>query len=284
MPLRVAAIALLLFAPLCAQSMAELREALSTAAITFSYTAPGLAADESLDQRGRRGFLEVLKGKVPTLKNTDLKLPEEFTQHHVVSQWVLTSDATGFHETRTAPAIDGISAADVSAIRHAMSIGVSDSRRAALEDYEHAQLEGAITDFSPLLLLFAAPHQSDYEFRLADPDKIGEQPAIVLHYRQLAGTEGLTLFDQRTADREPVEGDIWLRESDLLPLRITLKSRKGLSKNYSIDTAATVDYTPSPYGLAPAAITERQYLNSKLLVENNLHYSNYHRIGNGLIP
>lgn len=284
MLLRVAAIALLLFAPLRAQSMAELREALSTAAITFSYTAPGLAADESLDQRGRRGFLEVLKGKAPTVKNSDLKLPEEYTRHHVVSQWVLTSDATGFHETRTAPAIDGVSAADVSAIRHAMSAGARDSRRAVLEDYEHAQLEGAITDFGPLLLLFAAPHQNDYEFTLAAPAELGDQPMIVLHYRQLAGTEGLTLFDQRTADREPVEGDIWFRESDLLPLRITLKSRKVLSKTYFIETTATVDYTPSPFGLAPASVDQRQYLNTNLLVENNLLYSNYHRIGNALIP
>jgi hypothetical protein len=284
MLLRVAAFGLFAFTPLGAQDIPELREALSTAAVTFSYTAPGLAADEALDQRGRRGFLEVLKGKAPTLKNSELKLSEEFTQHHVVSQWVLTTDASGFHETRTAPAIDGLNAADVSAIRHAMSTGVSDTRRSALEDYEHAELEGAITDFGPLLLLFAAPHQRDYEFTLGDPDKISGDAALVLHYRQLAGADGLTLFDGNTADREPVEGDIWLRESDLLPLRITLKSRKALSKNYSIDTTATVDYTPTPFGLAPASVVQRQYLNSNLLVENTLRYSNYHRKGNGLVP
>jgi hypothetical protein len=284
MLLRVAATALALYAPLPAQNLVELRDALSTAAVTFSHTAPGLAADESLDQRGRRGFLEVLKGKAPTLKNSDLKLPDEFTQHHVVSHWSLTADATGMHETRTAPAIDGVSPADLSAIRHAMSTGVPDTRRAALEDYEHAQLEGAITDFGPLLLLFAAPHQSDYDFTIAEPKKIGNQPIIVLHYHQRAGTEGLTLFDQRTTDREPVEGDIWLRESDLLPLRITLKSRKALSKSYFVDTDATVDYTPTPFGLAPMTVIQRQYLNSNLLVENDLRYSNYHRIGNGLIP
>jgi hypothetical protein len=284
MILRAAATLLVLFTPLRAQDVAELLDALAGTAANFAATAPGLSADETLDQRGRRGFIEVLKGKVPTLKNADLKLPDEFTQHHVKSAWSLAGEAAALHESRTAVEIDGINMAEAGQIRHPMSIGVADSRRSTLEDFEHAQLEGAVTDFGPLILLFSSRHLTDYEFAMGAPGELDGEPAVLLTYRQKAGDLGLTVFEQRTAEREPVEGTIWFRAADLLPLRISMKTRKALSKSFFVETEASIDYTPSRYGLVPASVTHRQYLNSFLLVENDLHYSNYQHLGPQLIP
>jgi hypothetical protein len=283
-PFRAVASLLVLAAPLAAQesvSLAELVEALSRSAANFAITAPGLGADETLDQRGRRGFIEVLNGKVPTARNSELKLPEEFREHHVVSHYALTpsGEAAVLHETRTIVELDGVTAPDPHEARHPMTIGLKsrddDFKRQALEDFEHDQLEGAVTDFGQLLLLFTSRHLADYEFTLREP--------LVLTYRQTSGTQGVTLFEQRTAQRQNLEGEILFSADDLLPIRITLKTRKAISKNFSIDTEASVDYIPSRFGLVPAAVSQHQSLNSFLMVENNLHYSNYHH-SRELIP
>jgi hypothetical protein len=286
MGLRGAATLLLLVMPLRAQDLSELLQALSGTAAIFASTAPGLGADETLDQRGRRGFIGILKGKVPTVKNSELSLPEDFTQHRVLSRYSLgpVGEGAALHETRTAVEVDGVNADALRKIRHALWSGLADSRRLDLEDFEHEQLEGSVTDFGPLILLFAARHLTEYDFALGARDKIGDEPVVLLTYRQTSGTQGLTFFAQRTAERQTMEGTIWFRASDLLPLRITMKTRKTLSKNYSVDTDASVDYVPSRYGLVPAAVTHRQYLNAFLLVENDLHYSNYHHTGPELIP
>lgn len=275
---RLLASLLLLGATLHAQEVSELLEALSRSAAIFALTAPGLGAEETLDQRGRRGFIEVLNGKVPMRKNSDLNLPEEFQQHHVVSKYALNEDSSGLHESRSSVAMDGIDAEDSRAIRHAMSIGVSDPRRQSLEDFEHEKLDGAVTDFGQLILLFTSRHLADYDFSLSDPDK------PVLSYHQKSGSHGLTFFEQRTAERQPIEGQIWFRAEDLVPLRITLKTRKALSRNFAVETEAAVEYIPSRFGLVPAAVSHRQFLNSLLLVENDLHYANYRHTGPELIP
>ena len=278
MGFRLLASLLLLVATLRAQEVSELVEALSRSAAIFAITAPGLGADETLDQRGRRGFIEVLNGKVPTARNSDLNLPEEFQQHHVVSKYILNEDSYGLHELRSSVAMDGIDAEDARAIRHAMSIGVSDPRRQSLEDFEREKLEGAVTDFGQLILLFTSRHLADYDFSLSDPGK------PVLTYHQKSGSHGLTVFEQRTAERQPIEGQIWFSADDLVPLRISLKTRKALSKNFAVETEASVEYTPSRFGLVPAAVSHRQFLNSFLLVENDLRYSNYRHTGPELIP
>jgi hypothetical protein len=286
MSLRVAASLLLLITPLRAQDLAELLEALSGTAANFASTAPGLAADETLDQRGRRGFIEILKGKVPTLKNSDIYLPEQFSEHHMKSRYSLT---TALHENRSAVEIDGLNTnglrgSDTRQIRHAMSMGVDDTRRQDLEDLENDRLEGAVTDFGPLIVLFSQKHLAEYSFSLAAPDKIGEEPVLVINYRQTAGNQGLTVFEKRTAEREQVSGTVWFRERDLLPLRITMTTHKALAKSFSVETEASVDYMPSKYGLVPASVSHREYLNMRLLVENDLHYSNYRHTGPELIP
>ena len=64
-----------------------------------------------------------------------------------------------------------------------------------------------------------------------------------------------------------------------MPVRITLRTKKALSKSYALLTEAAVDYVPSPFGLVPGTVTHRQYLNTFLMVENDLHYTNYRRPG-----
>jgi hypothetical protein len=267
----------------------ECLEALARTAATFAATAPGLMAEETLDQRGRRGFVEILRGKKDEVRNLEIKLPPEFRSHKVVSSYGLAEMGEGhvLHEIRTIVTMDGEALRTAGEARHALTIGLKSAddrvKRKLLEDLEQDQLEGAITDFGQLILLFSARYQTDYDFTAAAGRHLGAEPVVVLGYRQISGEHGLTFFKERTADRQSATGQIWLREKDLLPVRITINTEETMSKKFTIRTEATVDYIPSQVGLVPGSVIHKQFLNADLMVENDLHYADFHRV-DGMIP
>jgi hypothetical protein len=269
--------------------LAEYLDALARTAATFSVTAPGLAADETLDQRGRRGFMEILRGKNNKVRSADFKLPDEFRAHRVISTWRLEEAGEGrvLHEVRTIVKMDGEDRAPDTEARHAMTIGTrstdDETKRRLLENLDQEQLEGAVTDFGQIILLFTPRLLRDYEFSLGNPGTLDGASAIVLRYLQTAGDQGLTFFEERTENRQPAAGEIWLRASDLLPLRITIATEEPTAKKYTIRTEATIDYRPSRFGLAPDHVIHRQFMNTSLMVENDLHYANFHR-AHAMIP
>jgi hypothetical protein len=271
-----------------AQVLDEYLEALAHTAATFAATAPGLTAQESLDQRGRRGFIKTLTGKKGKIKKFDVTLPEDFRTHHVVSRYALAEIGEGhaLHEIRTAVTMDGKSLATPDEARTALTTGLRSAddvtKRKLLEDLERNQLEGAATDFGQLILLFDKRLQKDYAFSLAGDQHLGGEPVVVLGYRQVSGTQGLTFFKETTEDRQPATGQIWLRRTDLLTVRITMNTEAPLSKKFIIRTEATVDYIPSPFGLVPESVIHKQSLNSSLMVENDFHYTDFNHENVGI--
>jgi hypothetical protein len=281
-------LALLLFAAaLPGQSPPGLNEcldALARSAANFAASAPGLMAEETLDQRGRRGFIEILRGKHDEIKDLDYTLPEDFRSHHVISSYGLAEigDARVLHEIREIETMDGQPLSDPGEVRHVLTMhpqsADDETRRGLLENLERNQLEGAVTDFGQVLLLFAKRHQSDYRFSATGgQQRMGDEAVAVIRYRQVSGSQGLTLFQATTEEREPAAGEIWLRLRDLVPIRITFHSEEFVSRKFTVRTEATVDYASSPVGLVPASVTHRQFLNSALMVENDLHYGEFHR-------
>jgi hypothetical protein len=256
----------------------ECLDALARSAANFAASAPGLMSEETLDQRGRRGFIEILTGKKNQIKDLDFTLPEDFHSHHVVSSYGLAEigDARVLHEIRAIVTMDGQPVTDSgevsSEVREALT------KRKLLENLEHNQLEGAVTDFGQLILLFEKRHHNDYRFAAAGRQQpIGDEPVVVIRYRQVSGSQGLTFFKETTEEHEPAAGEIWFRLRDLVPIRITLHTSEFVSKKFTIRTDATVDYASSPVGLVPASVTHKQFLNSALMVENDLHYGEFHR-------
>jgi hypothetical protein len=268
-------------------SLNEYLNAVARTAATFAATAPGLMAEETLDQRGRRGFVEILRGKKDKIKNLDIRLPREFRSHQVVSSYLLaeTGDGHVLHEIRTIITMDGHSLTKGGDAHHAMTIGLQSAddrtKRELLENLEQDQLEGAVTDFGQLILLFTKRFQKDYAFSLAGEQQLGEEPVVIIRYRQTSGDQGLTFFKERTEDRQSVTGDIWLRQKDFLPVRITMNTAEAMSRKFTIQTEATVDYVPSRFGLVPEHVNHKQFLKSgppdcSLMVENDLRYADFH--------
>jgi hypothetical protein len=74
-----------------------------------------------------------------------------------------------------------------------------------------------------------------------------------------------------------VQGEIWVRESDGLPVRITMTATDS-STDKTLREEATVDYAMSEFGtLLPVETTHRELRSGEEAAENKFTYSNFHR-------
>src|SRR5260370_1402859 len=82
-----------------------------------------------------------------------------------------------------------------------------------------------------------------------------------------------------TALRAALQGVIWVRNPDYLPLRIKLLSARKEGA-YVVNTEATVDYAMSPHGcILPAAVVHRDTVAGKLITENLFQYAPFRKFG-----
>ena len=142
--------------------------------------------------------------------------------------------ANNGRSTKSVPlsALTAISSHPENEARHALAIGIQspddELKHRLLENFERNRLEGAVTDFGQLILLFTAAAQSNYRFVVGKERLLHAMPMIALEYKQISGAAGLTVFHERAMDVRTTEGEIWLRDSDLVPLRITMFTEKPL--------------------------------------------------------
>jgi hypothetical protein len=266
-------------------------EATARAAAIFARSAPGIVARERLEQRGRRGFVQVLEQQAKKQdSNVTVKLPPEFRTHIVVSDYGLgqIGQTHAIHELRSILTIDGREISPADEARHALAIGIQspddELKHRLLENFERNRLEGAVTDFGQLILLFTAAAGRHYTFAMGHKRLLNGVPMIALNYTQTSGATGLTVFHEHTMSVRSTHGEIWLRTEDLLPLRIIMDAETPVTESLQVRDNAVVDYTPTPVGLAPAHIHHMQLLGPDLLVENDLQYSEYQRLTPGILP
>lgn len=143
------------------------------------------------------------------------------------------------------------------------------------QDFEKQGLRGTATDFGQLLLLFSGSKQSEYAFSLGSPGRIGADVAQVIRFEQRAGDAALKIAEGRRRIKEPLAGELWVRESDGVPLRITLTAlrRQG---DREVRDEARVDYNPLATGaLLPAAVVHRRFVDDQLAGEDVYRYSDW---------
>ena len=79
-------------------------------------------------------------------------------------------------------------------------------------------------------------------------------------------------FSGKQAVRRALQGTLWVRKSDGLPLRVQAWTEHAQS-NQTIRDEATVDYTLSPHGfLTPASVVHRHLVGGQLMTENLYRY------------
>jgi hypothetical protein len=189
------------------------------------------------------------------------------------------------HELRRVTSVDGRTVQDSKKAQEellAIITAPGDKRKKELlEQFEKYGLVGAVTDFGQLLLLFNSHDVMHYEFTYRRMEMQGVARLLVFGYQQIDGPEGLTVItSQRDAAHEGeaaqtmrIGGEVWVRENNFIPVRITLATEQG-----QIREEASVDYSMSPYGaLLPFWTEHRELRGGKVVVENKFSYADFHK-------
>jgi hypothetical protein len=288
-PLYIRVFALVAFAvALHADERAQkLMDRLASEAEAFQKIAPEMVGRETLHQ----GALTAPpRFKIRVGDATKQRAAAVWKEREMVSEYGFALlGGREIHELRQVTLIDGKPVAGESKAQEALAklvTGSDDQRkRLALQQYEKFGLRGGATDFGQILLLFSRGRLERYEFTAAGPRLLGTVPAQVFHYQQLDGPQALTVFrgnsgggSETTPQRLSVQGEIWVRESDGLPLRITMAATDN-NADEPLREEATVDYAMSEFGtLLPVETMQRELRGDQQLAENHFTYAGFHRL------
>jgi hypothetical protein len=256
---------------------------LSEEAEVFSQAARNVLAEETLHQRTRKPASRFR----PRIGDSAIAPPkEEFLTREVVSEYGYSAfqDSPGaLHEFREVTSIDGRKVQAPEKARRTLTLGVTSAddnlKKQILRDFEKHGLTGAVTDFGQLILLFTKRRLANYQFEPGGRERIGAESTVRLSFRQIGGDERLTVFSGHQAQRTRLDGVIWLREPDYLPLRVRLNSERR-DGEFVIKTEATVEYAMSQHGcVLPASVVHRETAAGKLLTENVFQYTPFRKFG-----
>jgi len=270
----------------------QLVASLSQQADAFRKIAPDVVGQETLFQRA----MKPPKGGFHIRVGASAQKPPEpvWQERRILSEYsfaAFTGEGGAFHELRRVTAVDGRTVQDSKKAQEelvAIVTAPGDKRKKELlEQFEKYGLVGAVTDFGQLLLLFNSHEVMHYEFTYRRMEMQGVARLLVFAYQQIDGPEGLTVITpQRDAAQDPahhesaaqtvrIGGEVWVRENNFIPARITLATEKG-----GIREEASVDYTMSSYGaLLPLWTEHRELRGGQVVVENKFSYADFHKFG-----
>jgi hypothetical protein len=266
-----------------AQTLPEILSRVSEEAEVFRKIAPQVLAEETLTQRA----LKAPPRFHPRIGSAAAKpmAPNRQTRE-IVSEYsfgTLRDAPESLHEFRQVTSVDGRSISAAGAARHSLALGLASAddhaRKRMLEDFQKYGLATAVVDFGPLLLLFTKRQIGNYRFELAGEGRIGADRVKIVSYTQVSGPDRMLVFQGHRAIHQPIQGRIYARVPDGLPLRITIvESRKNAESTFRDE--AVVDYTPNAHGfVAPAAITHRGFAGDQLVVEDEFRYTTFRKFG-----
>jgi hypothetical protein len=271
------------------ESTQKLVMRLGDEAAAFQKIAPQLVGRETLHQRA----LAAPRFKMRLGDAAKQAQAADWREHEIVSEYAFVLLGRQIHELRQVTSVDGKRVAGATQAQDALAklITANDDqrKRRALEQLEKYGLRGGATDFGQILLLFSRGNVERYEFTAAGPRLMGTVATQVFHYQQLDGPQALTVFrgnsgaGAATPQRLSVQGEIWVREADGLPVRITMTaSDSSGDKDTTLREEATVDYAMSVFGaLLPVETTHRELRAGEEVAENKFSYSDFHRFESG---
>jgi len=277
---RIAALLALCFAAAAAQDpLTHVLDRISEQAEIFRSAAPKVIAREMLVQRA----LRPRKHRFPLRIGAAPEKPPalSFQTREIVSEYgfaTLKSSPGSLHEFRQVISVDGRPVTDEGKARESLAAGlVSDDdrlRKRMLERFERHGLVGAATDFGQIIMLFSRSRLDRYEFRLdSSSQRIGAERVRTVVFKEKPGGHSLLVLERRQAIYQPLEGQIWVRERDALPVRVWVRTQRD-DHGTVVRDEATVDYVESPHRLiVPASVVHRQFAGGELRVENVFRYS-----------
>jgi hypothetical protein len=257
----------------------RMMERISEEASAFARQAPDVIGQETLRQRALKPPWRFR----PRIGKAATEPPKpEWQTREIVSEYGFSAFAAApgvLHEFRRVVSVDGRKIEDngkaLDALAKSITSNNDKQKRRQLKQFEKYGLLGAATDFGQLILMFSRDQLDQFEFNAEGQRMIGAERAQVFSYKQLEGSQSLTIFADGKVLHQRLEGEIWARASDALPLRITLISvRPGVREE------AQVEYTMTQYGFElPVSVVHREFQASGLVAENRFQYTNFKKFG-----
>jgi len=263
--------------------LADILSRVSEEAEMFRRTAPQTLSEETLQQRS----LKPAPRFHPRVGSGATARPvAEYQTREIVSEYTYASlrDSPGaLHEFRQVISVDGRPVSTPEKARHTLSLDLKSeddrARKRMLENFRKVGLIDAAMDFGQILLLFTRRELHNYDFRIVGTDRIGADEAIVLTYEQRQGNQTMLVFEGKKTIRAKLDGKLWVRSSDGLPLRISLRSQWKEQRQLRRHEA-TVEYAATPFGVVlPASVKHREFLDQELITENLFRYAPFKRFG-----
>jgi len=278
---------LLLALNLCAADPTQQMIArLSEEADAFRRIAPSLLGHETLEQKAHK---PQPRFRPRVGKDAQTPPPTVWQDRQVLSEYgfaAFAGDTETLHELRRVVSVDGRPVSDAKKAEDSLAriIALKDDQREKelLKEFEKYGLVGAVMDFGPLLMLFTPREIEHFEFALKGPQLLGASRALVFRYTQIDGPELLTVFETSSGGkphRMKVQGEIWVRADNFLPVRITVGVGEGQGVK-AVREEASVDYSPTAFGtLAPSTVDHKELRGGQLMVQNSFLYSDFHKFG-----
>ncbi len=254
-------------------------ERLAEEAAAFEQAAPNLIAEETLIQRAAK-----LPGR--RLASEHGHSARELQTREIVSEYAYAAAAGAsgnIREFRRVLTVDGRPVEEsrkaVETLAKSIRSDDDQARLRLLQDFAKHGLAGTITDIGQIILLFERRNLQRFEFQPDGSTVIGAEPCLVFRYEQLDGPEQVTVWQGSHSVRAKLAGQIFVRQNDYLPVRITFASVVGRDQK-AVREQAQVEYAQSPYGtLVPVSVVHREYRNGELTTENLFSYSAFRKFG-----
>ena len=246
--------------------------AVANAAAQLLESAPRFGAQETLKQKV---MVTPRQGSAPEAGN-----PERTKDRQILSLYALCARSPHAHSLREIRVISEIDGKTVlpkakawAELTDAALVNV-DHRVELGPEFERESLGDTAVDFGQLLLLFQKSSLPKYTFAIVKTEMIGADSALVISFAQQSGAASLHLNEAGRRSQSRLQGQIWVRASDNLPLRIELQAERE-QKKARIRDEVRVDYERRQSVLLPASVSHRRYLDNGLRAENIYEYTDW---------
>lgn len=249
------------------------------AADRFQQNASRLVTTETLHQTS---FTRPLHSRITVGAAALDALRARFLTHDIVSEYSVGhlkgSPTTALLEFRELVSMDGNPVQTPAAARRALlrnaQSGEDRIRKQILAEFTKLGLVDVASDYGLILLAFTSRGLPDLRITPAGEAFVGTEEATKLNWSQTTG--GAVEYRGRKTAHRLLQGSIWIRKSDGIPLRISA-SFEHEEPRHTIRDEASVEYVLSPLGFpVPVTVVHRHYVDDQPLTENLYTYEPFH--------
>jgi hypothetical protein len=258
-------------------SVSTILARVSEEAEVLQQNAPKILTQETLEQRATLPPSRFRPREESVAQGADSRL----RVRQIVSEYSFGAlSETPVHnllEFRQVVSVDDRTVQTPESARKALSAAIKSAddkaRKRMLEEFAKNGLVDIATDYGLILLLFGSRSLNNMKVTPLGTALVGTDEAITLSWQQTSSSGGALEFHGKESVRRALQGTLWVRASDGLPLRVIAWLEYTDPAKHLIRDEGTVEYIQSAHGfVTPASVVHRHLVDGRLMTENLYHY------------